>query len=115
MKSIDILSDLEIDKLLKPYFDFKFEGCKYGVIPIWQRYGYSESWVGIIKTTPERKLLMVGAPLKDRGWDYTWYATDNVFAFDYRCFSMSSFTFKAAMTRYIRKKFGEDLLFYKIL
>lgn len=65
------MTDAQIDKILKPYFDTEFEGSEYTR----KFYGqFKEEWIGFFKNTSRGLELLVGYPA-DEG-DFIWYCND---------------------------------------
>lgn len=92
------MTDAQIDKIMKDYWDSKFEG---GILANYN------GWTGILMDTPEGKDIVVGYSNKKGGWQ--WYTEGPYFGNDMDIFGMSYKKFCDSMKRYLEKKFDIEI------
>ena len=94
-----ILTTKQIDKLMKPYWDYMFDGSKIGKLKM--RDG--DIWGGVIKTNSDGvDKLLAGHPSYN---SEKWYCDGAVFGTNHAIFSLKVREFLGSMTRYINDKF----------
>jgi hypothetical protein len=91
------LTEKQLDRLMKPYWDDKFNGAEIGEI---ENYANDEDWYGLKKDD----FLIVGYPsLDDGSW---WFSNGPYFEGGWSMFGIEISEFNRAMRRYIEDRFG---------
>jgi hypothetical protein len=90
------VTEEQLDRLMKSYWDDKFDGAEIGVI---ENYVEDNDWYGIRKG----KLLLVGKPIKSVG---CWYSNGEYFGGGWSMFGIEAPEFNEAMLRYVQDNFG---------
>ena len=99
------LTDKQLDRLMKPYWDTMFENSKLGTLV---EYGDDDDdWRGIIKKTPNGKELLIGYPYLDIG--DTWYSNGSYFEGGWTMYNIHTGDFNASMRRYVNDRFGTNI------
>ena len=91
------MTQLQIDRIMKPYFDIEFADAKWGEHNDDSGGG---KWFGII--TPDN-VLLVGHPSHD---DEIYFTNGQHFSHEWEMFNLTAKDFDEAMGRYIKKKYG---------
>ena len=94
-----LLDEPQIDKIMKNYFDDRFDGAKWGEHI--DDSGAGE-WFGIIN--PDN-VLLVGHPSHDAE---IYFTNGQHFSEEWELFGLSPKDFNDAMGRYIKKRYGCD-------
>ena len=100
-----ILTAEQIDKLMKPYFDYFFEESKLGT---YENEG-DNTWYGVISNKKSEPYLIVGRPIKDSD-PSIWFYDGTHFGFGDSLYNISRKEFNKAMTRYINKRFKVKII-----
>jgi hypothetical protein len=98
------LTTAQLDKLLKPYWDGKFENTKKGKV---ENYSENDDWTGIFMNTPDGWNLIAGHRSDDVG--DTWYSNGKYFNGGWQFYNINTDEFNESMKRYINHRFGEDI------
>ena len=94
-----------IDKLMKPYWDEKFDNTYLGDF-YKENSGWRDDWYGIaIKKPNGGEELIVGYPIKDRD-DTIWYYSGHMFRGHSKLFNLTKEEFNSSMVRYLNKKYN---------
>jgi hypothetical protein len=89
------VTEEQLDRLMKSYWDDKFSGAEVGVI---ENYVEDNDWYGIHKG----KLLLVGKPIDSKG---CWYSNGEYFGGGWGMFGIEPPEFNESMLRYIKATF----------
>lgn len=94
-----------IDKLMKPYWDEKFDNTYLGDF-YKENSGWRDDWYGVIIKKTDK--LIVGCSIKDKDWwdDVTWFYDGKIFLNGDILFGLGKHQFNMAMLRYINKKYN---------
>ena len=92
-----------IDKLMKPYWDEKFDNTYLGNF-YKENSGWRDDWYGVVmkKTDGTEKLIMGHIS----GNDDTWFYDGKIFLNGDILFGLGKHQFNMAMLRYINKKYN---------
>ena len=90
------VTEEQLDRLMKSYWDDKFSGAELGVI---ENYVEDNDWYGIHKG----KLLLVGKPIDSKG---CWYCNGEYFGGGWGMFGIEPPEFNESMLRYVQDNFG---------
>lgn len=96
------MTDNTIDKLMKPYWDEKFDNTYLGDF-CGKGEGWNDDWYGVVmkKTDGTEKLIVGHVSGND---DDTWYYDGNIFTNGDILFGIDRRRFNRSMVRYINKK-----------
>jgi hypothetical protein len=83
------LTEEQAYKLLKPFFDLKFDGAKEGT-----EVFNGEQWAGLFVDD----VMLIGHPVRDK---YTWYSNGQIFYTGMLLFSMKSKDFNPLLKKYM--------------
>ena len=90
------VTDEQLDRLMKSYWDSKFSGAEVGVI---ENYVEDNDWYGISKG----RLLLVGKPIDAIS---CWYSNGEYFGGGWNMFGINPMEFNESMLRYVKDNFG---------
>ncbi len=90
------VTDEQLDRLMKSYWDNKFSGAEVGVI---ENYVEDNDWYGISKG----RLLLVGKPIDAIS---CWYSNGEYFGGGWNMFGIKPMEFNESMLRYVKDNFG---------
>lgn len=103
-----ILTSEQLDKIMKPYWDSKFEGAELNYF-----IGENDNWLGIGKSGADdfgivEDDMLLGRPSDDT--DDLWFFNGEGFGSNWDLFTIDIVTFKESMRRYANKKYGLKIL-----
>jgi len=90
------VTEEQLDRLMKSYWDDKFSGAEVGVI---ENYVEDNDWYGISKG----RLLLVGKPIDAIS---CWYSNGEYFGGGWNMFGINPMEFNESMLRYVKDNFG---------
>lgn len=95
----------DIDKLMKPYWDEKFNDSYLGVFNSEGEGGWNDDWFGTLIKKPDGvEKLIVGHMLEDD--DGSWFYDGSMFNNGEKLFNLTIGEFNKAMVRYINEKYN---------
>ncbi len=89
------VTDEQLDRLMKSYWDSKFNEVEFGVI---KNYSGNEDWYGIKRG----RFLIVGKPVKSVG---CWFSNGEYFGGGWGMFGIEPVEFNKSMLRYVQDNF----------
>ena len=98
------LTEIQLDRLMKPYWDSKFVDSTKGRV---KNYSDSGDWSGVFMNTPNGKVLIAGH--RSDGVGDTWYSNGEYFNGCWQMYNIHHDVFNESMRRYINNRFGEDI------
>jgi hypothetical protein len=99
------MTNKNIDKLMKPYWDEKFNDAYLGEHRK-ELSGWEDAWDGVIMKRPDgSEILIVGYPVPDDNPN-TWFYDGNVFTNGEKLFNIGIGEFNKSMVRYINEKYN---------
>lgn len=93
------LTNQQIDKVLKPYWDDKFKGATLSTV---------NDWTGLAIDTPQGKDIIVGFPIKNASM-VDWYYDGPYFYNEWLVFGVTTNEFRDSMKRYLQNNFGVEI------
>jgi len=101
-----ILTEKQIDKLMKPFWDYHFNDSNF-YEDIEGLDDYVDGWSGFIKELPNgNKILLVGFVKSSPDM---WYSDGSYFYNSMKMFNLTPREFDNSMRRYIKNKFGYNI------
>ena len=98
-----ILSNEQLDRLMKPYWDGKFENTTLGTI---EAHGTNnEDWFGFVDPDTDRTIL--GRPADES--DDEWYSWSGYFRGGGELYGLSDVEFRKALLRYLNKRYNLNI------
>lgn len=98
-----VLTEKQLDRLLKPYFDKEFEDTEYTTTI---NKGSGTEWTGFYKNISGNLEFMVGFANGDRD---NWFVNGPVFNNEWDIFGIDYNNFIQSMSRYLSERFGINI------